>query len=63
MENIRNNEPSTPDSSYETNNFSSDTGKKTEPEPKIDPEEVDNLVRQFEYEANERLHCVNRRLH
>lgn len=58
MEHIRNNEPSTPDSSDQTINISYDTDK--EPEPKLitDPKEIDDLVWQFESEANEHLPSV-----
>lgn len=64
MEHIRNSKPSTTDSSNQTINISSDIEKEPKPEPEIDPEEVDDLVRQFKSEANQRLHsltqdCIN----
>ena len=58
MERIWNNEPSTPDSSDQTINISFDTKKEPKPESKIDPEEVDYLIRKFESEVNDCLHSV-----
>lgn len=54
MERLRNNEPSTPDSYDQTIHIFSDH----EPEPIINPEEIDILVRQFEEEVNECLHSL-----
>lgn len=58
MEHIKNNEPSTPDSSNKIINNSSKTEKEPELELEIDPKEVDDLVRQFKSEANEHLRSV-----
>ena len=58
MEHIRNSKPLTTDSSDQTINISYDIEKEPKPEPEIDPEEVDDLVRQFESEAKERLHSL-----
>lgn len=50
MENIRNNVPSTLNSSDQTIDISSETEIKYEyePHPITNPEEIDDLVRQFE---------------
>lgn len=63
IEQIRNNKPSTPDSSDQTINIlsnqtieiSSDSEIGYETNPITDPAEIDDLVRQFESEANECL--------
>lgn len=48
MEHICNNEPSMPGSCDQTTNISSNVEKEHEPEHIIDPEEIDDLLRQFE---------------
>ena len=45
MERIRNNEPSTPDSSNKTIEISYDSEIQSEPNPTTEPEEFDDLVR------------------
>lgn len=60
MENIRSNEPSTPDSSDQTIKILSDTKIEPQPEPQpiTYPKEIDGLVQKFESEANEHLHSM-----
>lgn len=62
MENIWNNEPSTPDSSDQTIDISYDNEIESEsepgPQPIINPKEIDYLVWQFKSEANEHIHFV-----